>query len=217
MSRKTDYARYVPRVLAVCVVALVTFGLIYFVQGLLDKPVKSKKMVQQISLIQPPPPPPPPPKQEEPPPEEEKIVKEEPVPEETPPDSDEPPAGADLGLDADGGAGGDAFGLLGKKGGRDLLLGGGPGRFAWYSTILQRDILDVLSENERVRAQRYSVIVKLWILPDGKISKAELASTSGSKDVDASLRVALAGMNHLSEKPPEDLPQPVKLKITSRL
>ncbi|RNC68998.1 MAG: TonB C-terminal domain-containing protein, partial [Desulfuromonadales bacterium] len=40
---------------------------------------------------------------------------------------DGPPAGSDLGVDAEGGAGSDGFGLVGKKGGRAITLGGGGG------------------------------------------------------------------------------------------
>lgn len=217
MNRKSGYARHVPRVLAVCVVALVAFGLVYFIQGMLDKPANTKKMVQQITLIQPPPPPPPPPKLEEPPPPEvkEEIVKEEPTPEETPQESDEPPPGADLGLDAEGGAGGDAFGLLGKKGGRDLLLGG-TGRFAWYSTIVKQSIDDLFAENAEVRKRRYSVQVRLWIKPDGQVDRAELAKSSGDAQTDQAYRTALAGLRKFSECPPDDMPQPILLRITSR-
>jgi len=52
---------------------------------------------------------------------QEKIEEPEPEPEEPLPDvPDEKPAG-DTGLDAEGTAGSDAFGLVGRKGGKGLL------------------------------------------------------------------------------------------------
>ena len=62
-------------------------------------------------------------------------------------DNDNTPAGDKLGLDAEGGAGNDAFGLVGKKGGRSLLAGGnGMGaisllnKYAGYTQILTTTI-----------------------------------------------------------------------------
>jgi protein TonB len=78
-------------------------------------------LVQQISIVMPPPPPPPPEIQEPEPVEELEIEEPEPLVEDT---NAEAP-GEELGLDADGVAGGDAFGLRAKKGGRGLL-GGDP-------------------------------------------------------------------------------------------
>ncbi|HAZ42809.1 MAG TPA: TonB-dependent receptor, partial [Methylococcaceae bacterium] len=42
-----------------------------------------------------------------------------------PEQAEEPPPGENLGVDADGAAGGDSFGLVGKKGGSGFLGGGG--------------------------------------------------------------------------------------------
>src|SRR5262245_7818543 len=111
-----------------------------------DKPEGPKRQTAQVvKLIRPPPPPPeqPPP----PPPPEEKI--EEPLPQETPQDSppeDSAPA-EQLGLDAEGVAGSDGFGLAARKGGRELGLGGAV--FGWYTGRLKDAILDMLSEDER--------------------------------------------------------------------
>lgn len=220
MNRKAHWLRYLPRMIVGGVLLSVTLGMIVFVRHMLSGDIPhGKKTVQQITLLQPPPPPPPPKVEEKPPePEVKEEVKQEPPEPEAKEDAaNEPPPGADLGLDAEGGAGGDAFGLVGKKGGRDLIGGGGGSRFGWYSTIVQRDILDLLAEVSRVRSQRYSVMVKLWINPEGRVTRSELLSSSGNQEVDRSLTTALADLRQLSERPPEDLPQPVKLRITSRL
>ncbi len=175
-----------------------------------------KPAVQQISIVQPPPPPPPPPPEEEPPPPEEQPLEEEPPPDPEPQDaeSDEPPPGEDLGLDAEGTAGADGFGLVGKKGGRSLL--GGAGGFRAYGGLLKTDVQRLLENIDAVRGSRYSVVVRLWIAPDGFIDRSELVTSSGDPEVDAALRAALGGRARLSQAPPADLPQPVKLRITSR-
>ena len=121
-------------------VLLTVFAIgVYFAFGALKgSKAPEPPKVQEISLIQPPPPPPPPPKLEEPPPPEQ-VMEEpppepEPIAEEAP--ADEAPPGDELGLDADGTAGSDGFGLRGKKGGRGLIGGGDRNR--WYAGQLQR-------------------------------------------------------------------------------
>ncbi|MCB1743773.1 MAG: energy transducer TonB [Gammaproteobacteria bacterium] len=176
--------------------------------------------VQEISLVKPPPPPPPPEeKPPEPPPMEEEKVEvpePEPVPEQLPDaPSDEPPPGTELGLDAEGGAGSDGFGLKGRKGGRGLLSGGGDAR-AWYARVVQQDIQNRLSQIEDVRTLDYTVVVKLWLTADGLVQSAVLERGTGNSEVDLKLQNALSGGFRLSEAPPADLPQPIRLRIRSR-
>lgn len=196
-------------------IALVFTGLViavvvYVAKAMLE-PVPPKRSVQTVTLIIPPPPPPMPEEKMPEPEIEEKVD----LPPEPPPVADnEPPAGSELGVDADGGTGSDGFGLVGKKGGRDLLSGG---PFAWYAGVLQSDLTNVLADNKRVRRGRYSVELKLWIAADGKIKRYELEESTGDPELDRSLKLALAGMERVREAPPEEMPQPVKLRITSRL
>jgi protein TonB len=181
------------------------------------KPPEPPK-VQQISIVQPPPPPPPPPEMEETPPEPEEEV-EVPEPEPEPvadtPESDEPPPGEDLGLDAEGVAGADGFGLRAKKGGRGLIGGAGDPQ-AWYAGVLSRELQRVLSNVEEVRSGRYAVVVRIWVAEDGSIRDSEIVRGSGNAGVDAAIERALGAGVRMSEAPPADLPQPIRLQITSR-
>ena len=93
-------------------------------------------LAQFLEFLSPPetePPPPPPP--------EEKVDLAEPEPEPQP--SNDPPPGEQLGLDAEGAAGADGFGLAARPGGRDLLASGGSA-YAWYAGLLKSEILDRL-------------------------------------------------------------------------
>lgn len=213
-------ARFVPALVIALVVIAVVVGL-YFIKKMLDdKPGSAKKAVQQITVIQPPPPPPPPPEQkieEPPPPEEPKIEEPKPVPEELPDTpSDEPPPGADLGVDADGGAGGDGFGLVGRKGGRSLLGGNNP--FGWYSNAVLSDISDVLNENTKLRKRAYRTTLKIWLTPgSNSISKVALATSTGDEALDKEIVNAVLKMGKLSEKAPLEMPQPLMVNIKARL
>jgi len=223
-SRQDRAARrgWVPVALAGVGVLGVAAAIAFFVLELLAGEAPPPPKVQKISIVQPPPPPPPPPR-EEPPPEPEKQEIEAPEPEPVQPEevaqeeSDEPPPGQDLGLDAEGTGAGDGFGLVGKKGGRGLIGGSGGSRFAWYSGMIERELQSVLASIEEVRRQRYTIEVRLHIAADGSVRSAMLLGTTGDPRLDRELERALRERVRLSEGPPEDLPQPIRLRIRSRI
>ena len=215
MKKKSRWGRMLPAVAGVLVTATAGGAAVYFIRQFMDSPPpQPKQVIQEVRLIRPPPPPetaPPPP-----PPPEEKIddVKE---PEQTPDTpSDQPPAGNLLGLDSDGVAGGDGFGLAARRGGRDLLASGGD-RFAWYAGMLKQDLLTLLGESRDIRARAYSVNVRLWLDGKGAVTRVALASSTGDRALDQQLSTLLAGMEHVAEAPPDGLPQPVQIRIVSRL
>lgn len=204
-------------VIAVIVAVIYLIGQIKF-----EKKEKKDKKPQQITLVKPPPPPPPPPKAEKPPePPKEKIEEPQPEPEPEPepeplPDAEEAPPG-DLGLDAEGGAGSDGFGLVGRKGGRGLFGGGGGHPFARYGRMAANEIQSVLSENDELRRKGYTAVGKLWLKPDGAIDRIELARGSNDDRIDELLNRMLRRVKKLSEAPPPDMEQPIKFKITVRM
>ncbi|HTN94282.1 MAG TPA: TonB C-terminal domain-containing protein [Gallionella sp.] len=189
----------------------VVAGIVVLIKNFLDHAGPPNiQRVQQISLIQPPEPPPPPPPEEKPP-----EVKQEVKLDEPPPQPDAPPPGANLGLDAEGRGNGDAFGLIGNKGGRELTLGGFGSRFGGYLGGMQKSIHDELAHNDKLRKGEYKIDVAIWIRPNGSVDRFELLASSGMQDVDAALKKVLASIKQFDEPPP-DMPQPVKLRISSR-
>jgi len=194
-------------------IAAVGCGGVLMVRSFLDSAAPApKKLVQEIKVIRPPPPeelPPPPP----PPPEEEVNIKE-PEQQPDPVASNEPPPG-DLGLDAEGTAGSDGFGLLGRKGGRDLL-GTGGSAFSWYAGLLKGEILDELQRVKSARTGAYAVSVKVWVRADGSVERIRLAQSTGDRERDRDIENALARIGRVSQSPPADMPQPVSLRIVSR-
>jgi periplasmic protein TonB len=200
-------------------VAVVAWGAL----SLMKDGKSSKRQVVQISLLRPPPPPPPPPPPEQKPPEPE--VKEEvklPEPEQPPEAAKEeaPPPGEQLGLDAAGSGDGDGFGLAARKGGRDITTLGGPsggGRGqAWFAGLVQSHLMAQLSKDGKLRRSDYRVQLRIWFATDGRIERFELVDSTGNKEVDDQIKLALHNMPPLKQPPPNDLPQPVKLRLTSR-
>lgn len=213
--------RHIPKIVGTLVVLGVGALMVNVVRDFLNTPEEPpRKGPQQVTLITPPPPPPPPPQERPPEPEiedEVELEESEPVddlPEEA--SNDEPPPGADLGIDAEGGAGSDSFGLIGRKGGRGLLDGAGnPSRY--YANQLSREIENALQDHDAVRRRSYSVGINVWVSSDGRISRAELTTTTGSRETDALLIEAIMGARTAALRPPADMEQPIRLRISSQL
>lgn len=199
------------------VLAGLVIGLIRYFENR-EPPQKKERKIQAITMVKPPPPPPPPPKVEKPPePEPEQKIEQqnEPEPKELPDVADEPPPG-DLGLDAEGSAGSDGFGLAARKGGKGLFGGGGGNPYAWFGTLIKNDIQDLIAGNEDLSAKDYSIVIKLWLENDGSIKRFELANSSNDADIDTLLKKIIGSYVKAGQPPPPGMEQPVKLQITSK-
>lgn len=214
MAKKHPVLRYLPLAVGVLLVLAAVLGMIRLIQGFSGKEDTPKRDVPQVvKIIRPPPPPEEPPP---PPPPEEKV--DEPLPQDVPePEAaDEAPPGEQLGLDAEGVAGGDAFGLAARRGGADIIGGGGGAAFAWYTGMIKDGILDALAEDEQVRKGNYRLTVRVWLAPDGRVERIALADSTGNPQLDAAIEQALTRVRRLREAPPLEMPQPVTLRIVSR-
>ncbi|MCG8669109.1 MAG: TonB C-terminal domain-containing protein [Pseudomonadales bacterium] len=188
-------------------------GVGVLIKHYLTKDIKEpKKVVQQITIVAPPPPPPPPPPEEEPEPEVEEEVVEEPVEESMPDEPMDQVAGEDLGMEGDGAAGSDGFGLVARKGGRGLLGGGSS-----YAADVQAEITDWISADDSLRYQEYSAVLKLWIDEMGVVERFELDQRSGNPEAEKRLKQLLASLDRFKDGPPLEMPQPIKLRIRSQL
>ena len=202
--------------LAVGVMAAAVIFMIKF----LDGSAKKKTGIQQIAVLkQPPPPPPKPPEKPPEPPkvkEEVKIdePKDDPKPADEKPADDKPSSDKPLGVDAEGGAGSDGFGLAGNKGGRDYLTTGG-GNGAYYTGLLQRHFFEALSRNRKMLKDEFRVVVKVWLGDDGRVQKADIVSGSGNAQVDDMIQITLLEMNPLKDVPPSSM-RPMQLRLSNR-
>lgn len=206
--------RYLPFFIGTILSAVVIYFIVQMFLVVDDGEPERKQTVQKVTLLAPPPPPPPPPKVEEPPEPEVQEEVDIPEPEDVPDVPDAPPMGDDLGVDADGTGAGDGFGLIGRKGGRGLL-DGDPN--AAYAAKMQKAIEDLLIDNEQIRSRAYSVVAQLWVGEDGSITRAKLSRSTGDEIIDGALIELLTTTSMLASGPPIDMPQPVKLRISSRM
>ena len=99
------------------------------------------------------------------------------------------------------------------KGGTTI---GGKDKFAWFTGLLKGQIENALAKDKELAKGDYRLVVKVWIAQNGKIDRFELEGSSGNAEIDGLIKTALNTISSLSEPPPEQMPQPVKLRITSR-
>jgi TonB family protein len=221
------------------VVLLVFAGLI----GLLAKVILGgggapPKQIQVITLIKPPPPevkekPPEPEVPKEAPKQTMEAPSEAPTPQNNDQAADDsPPAGDNLSVDGDGGAGDNAFGLGAKKGGRAITLGGTGGgkgngmsrlallsKYGGYAGRIQSDIekkvRQVLEQNGGRPPGKQQTLVKVTLAPNGTVVRFSIVASSGVEKLDRALHTALSGLQ-LSEPPPEGMPPSMTLRITTQ-
>lgn len=217
MSKRKNWKVHLPKiiggVIGAILVALIIYGISNFKQ---DSDERPQKKIQPITLLKPPPPPPPPPPKVEKPPEpeiEEKVPEPDPEPENLPDVDDAPPADS-LGLDADGSAGSDGFGLAARKGGRGLLSGN-PN--AWYGNIVKNQLQVVISEVDDLRRTRYTATVRIWVDRQGNVTRFELVRGSNDARIDDKLQMTLAKLKRINQAPPAGMKQPIKFRITNRI
>jgi protein TonB len=198
----------------------------YAMHWYLGQPMKATKpRAQQISVLRQQPPPPPPKPQEKPPEpemkkEEVKLPEPDPEPQQA---DDQPPPGEQLGVDSAGGAGTDGFGLVGKPGGRDITTipeqtgGGGRAKYAYFTNMVQNHLQEELLRRDKLRQTDYRTVVKIWFTPQGTVDRVELVDGTGNDEIDRTLRSALLEVRPLRQPPPNDMPQPLKLRLSSRI
>lgn len=198
-----SYRRRLPFVVAGGVIVVVTLIVVMLIRNFMaasDEPKRNR--VQQISLIKPPEPPPEVKPPEEKPPEIKEETPLEKAPE--PLSADQPPPGI-------GGAGyGSGDTSFGGNGG----WMGGAGRFGYYLGGVQKGIHEELDRYEKLRKMEYKIEVALWLTKAGVVSRFEFLGSSGDKELEAMIKKAVLGAKF--EEPPSDIPQPIKLRISSR-
>ena len=222
-------------------------GLVYLLKT--DKGGGKKVFIAKVDLVRPnlPEKPPPPPKEKPPEPE---VQKKESIvaPQNLGPQEarnmkgdDKPAAEGPLGLEGEGGAGSDAFGLVGRgKGGRDITtVGTGPAgtiggdkdmlgamrRHARYNKLVEDEInkavKQALSGNGGIPKGKSEAIVQIGMDDKGVIAEYRIARSSGNAAVDEAVKECLK-VARISEPPPQDIPRGAKgltimsVKITSQ-
>ena len=166
-----------------------------------------------IVLVALPPPPPPPPVQQ-PPPEQklEETFQPEEKPEEEPP---KPPDQPPIGTNIKGDGSSNAFGL-GNSGNGLGGAGQNGSRFGWYAGQVQAKISEAMRNNRKTRAASMSLQARIWADATGRVTRAQLAGSSGDSGLDSAVRDEVLTGLQLREPPPDGMPMPIVLRLTAR-
>jgi protein TonB len=210
---KRTLRRNLSRLAGAAFAVLMIVGFVWFVHTMMGaKTGKTQRQVQIVQVIRPPPPPPP--DQPPPPPPEktpEPLPKDEPepTPEQQPDQAPEQP----LGVDADGSAGGDAFGLAARRGGSDLIGGTGTAPYAWYTNRMRDSIRDRLTAAACTKSAKGSVSTRILVAADGHVKQIKLTTSTGNARVDDCVDKVLESITSLGDAPPPGMPEQVNLKV----
>lgn len=136
-------------------------------------------------------------------------LKQEPPPEQPP----------DLGTGVVGNGPDDGFGL--SKSGNGMIGGGGGdsnprSKWGWYAAEVNSTISDALRKNKRLRTSRMRVTVRVWPDNTGRITKAQLAESTGDSAMDQVITDEVLTGLQLKTPPPSGMPSPIVLRISAR-
>jgi protein TonB len=172
---------------------------------------KDNMAMVQLHLPPAPPPPPPPP----PPPEtmkEEKMIEAE-KEEEAPPD---PTPAVDTAIKGPGaGPIPVAAGNRGVFGNRQSGMST-KARWYAYASKVQARIAEALRNHRRTRNANARIVVRIWPDTTGRITRAQLASSTSDPAMDAAIKDEVLTGLQLQEPPPPGMPMPMVLRVTAR-
>ena len=213
MSDPGVQRRRATRILGAVFAVLLLVGFVWFVRSMMaGKIAKPERVIQTVQVIRPPPPPPP---DQPPPPPPEKTEQE--IPKDTPqpaPDNDQsPPPDQPLGLDAEGTAGSDSFGLAARSGGSGLLEGTGRAPFGHYTNRIRDVVQDKLAAATCTRAAKGSLSVHVLMEADGGVKQVKLASSTGDAKLDQCVEGVLSTIKRMEDPPPSGMPEQITLQI----
>lgn len=87
---------------------------------------------------------------------------------------------------------------------------------AGTQNLIQTEIQQVLQKDDKLGSSRYGITVAVWLSSSGRPDRVKLLNTTGNHDIDARIEQALAAMPNLPQPPPQDMPQPINLRIDAR-
>lgn len=195
----------------VALLALFAWGVKSLLSGKSDRPRKPPTVTL---LPDKPPPPPPPPKEEKKPDAPKEQPKEARVEQPKEQAQNEP-------LKMEGAAGDGPGAFAAGSVGRDYVggtVGGniGGAQQSVYASRLQRHLQEELNRNRKLRESDYRVMVRVWLRKDGSVERVELAQTTANTELDQLLRNTLLQVSAMREAPPDNMPQPIRIRVTAR-
>jgi TonB family protein len=195
-----------------------------------DSGPRKKARIASVTLLKPPPEQKPPePKVQQELPKQQQVVEQIAQPQ-AGPQNDQPPdtgQSGPLGVEGDGSAGGDSFGLAARgKGGRSLIGGGTGGmsklsllaKYGFYTSKIEdevrRHVKKKLEQAGGLPKGKMQTTVKIVLNANGTIAEYRIVGSSGNSTMDSAVKEAL-NVVRISEPPPEGMPRGMTIRISS--
>jgi protein TonB len=127
-------------------------------------------------------------------------------------------------LTAEAGTGPNNYGLARGDGSGNMIGGGGGldpqarAAIQAYGRIAAADVQAALRRDEKLRFAKFIGEMRIWLDSAGKITRVQLATSSGDPSMDSAVARVLTGLT-LREPPPADIPQAVRelpLRVRAR-
>ncbi len=118
---------------------------------------------------------------------------------------------------------GDGAGLAGLGSGSGDgggTIGGGGGKagskFGWYAGQVQSKITEALHSNPKTKNASLRIEVRIWPDSTGRITRAQLAGSTGDAALDGAIQNGVLTGLQLQEPPPAGMRLPIVLRLTAR-
>lgn len=208
------------RILIALVLLALLVGIGYGIKKMFSGGATHKKQITTVKLLPdtPPPPPPPPPKEppKETPKEQPKEAPKEPVakPAETPP-------AENLKMEGAAGDGPSPFqaGAVNNeyKGGAVATIGSDGGvKFRWYAGLVKSQIEHAIERDKKLTQGQYKIVVSVWLKPNGQFERLSVEQSDSTPEIEQGIREALNDLPAMQETPPDNMPMPIRLRISAK-
>jgi periplasmic protein TonB len=205
--------------IALLILALLT-GIGYGIKKLLGGGPTHKKQITTVKLLPDTPPPPPPPPPKEPPKETPKEQPKE-APKEPEPKPAETPPAETLKMEGAAGDGPSPFqsGAVNNeyKGGAVATIGSDGGvKFRWYAGLVKSQIERAIERDKKLTQGQYKIVVSVWLKPNGQFERLSVDQSDTTPEIEQGIREALNDLPAMQDSPPENMPMPIRLRISAK-
>jgi periplasmic protein TonB len=205
--------------IALLILAILT-GIGYGIKKLLGGGPTHKKQITTVKLLPDTPPPPPPPPPKEPPKETPKEQPKE-APKEPEPKPAETPPAETLKMEGAAGDGPSPFqsGAVNNeyKGGAVATIGSDGGvKFRWYAGLVKSQIERAIERDKKLTQGQYKIVVSVWLKPNGQFERLSVDQSDTTPEIEQGIREALNDLPAMQDSPPENMPMPIRLRISAK-
>lgn len=211
---------WITRIALLLLILAILAGIGYGIKKLLGGGPTHKKQITTVKLLPDTPPPPPPPPPKEPPKETPKEQPKE-APKEPEPKPAETPPAETLKMEGAAGDGPSPFqsGAVNNeyKGGAVATIGSDGGvKYRWYAGLVKSQIERAIERDKKLTQGQYKIVVSVWLKPNGQFERLSVEQSDTTPEIEQGIREALNDLPAMQESPPENMPMPIRLRISAK-